>query len=213
MKKSLTLFACLFSVSAFIYSLEYTESSSGLETPAMESGRTELEMADVNQDGHIDILSIGDHGSPYINADEHGIMVWFGNGQGTWNFFGNGDFGYGGIAIGDINNDGHMDVGYGMHHNYSSSDFGDSIMEAALGDGTGQNWTPWDDGISTGGDWGMFNTLILPISTTMVIWISAASHSARMTAFISSSIMVMAPGIKVLDFWVEIRLCILFLMT
>ena len=158
MKKFLMVFACFLVVSALIYSLEYTESSSGLETPALESGRTELEMADVNADGHIDILSIGDHGSPYVNTQEHGVMVWFGDGLGNWGVYQNGNFGYGGIAIGDINNDGHMDIGYGMHHNYDSTDFGDSIMEAALGDGTGQNWTPWDDGISTGGDWGMFCT-------------------------------------------------------
>ena len=70
-----------------------------------------------------------------------------------------GDFGYGGIAAGDVNNDGLMDVGYAMHHNYSSSDFGDQLIEVALGDGTGLNWTPWDDGLATNGeDWGMFGT-------------------------------------------------------
>ncbi len=143
-----------------LYSLGYVESSSGLATPVMESGRTELEMVDVNLDGHIDLVSIGDHGSPYVNTQEHGIMVWFGNGAGTWSVYQNGEFGYGGIAIGDVNNDGLMDAGYGMHHNYSSTDFGDSIMEVALGDGTGRNWTPWDDGISIGdpNEWGMFST-------------------------------------------------------
>lgn len=178
MKKFISVFTTFLLISTVIYSLEYIESSSGLETPAMESGRTELEMADVNEDGHIDILSIGDHGSPYINADEHGIMVWFGDGTGTWNVFQNGDFGYGGIAIGDINNDGHMDVGYGMHHNYSSDDFGDSIMEAALGDGTGQNWTPWDDGISTGGDWGMFSTDFADINNDGYLDIGSVSFGA-----------------------------------
>jgi hypothetical protein len=53
-----------------------------------------------------------------------------------------------------------MDIGYGMHHNYSGVDFGDSIIEAELGDGTGQNWVPWDDSISIGdpNPWGMFCT-------------------------------------------------------
>ena len=139
--------------------LEYQESSAGLESPEWEEGRTELEMADINQDGNPDILSIGDHGSPYINSGEHGIMVWFGDGAGNWTSYMNGNFGYGGIAVGDLNGDGLWDVAYGMHHNYSGNDFGDQLIEAALGDGTGMNWTPWDDGLATAGeDWGMFGT-------------------------------------------------------
>jgi hypothetical protein len=178
MKKFVLIFTCLLLINTVIYSLEYIESSSGLQTPEWESGRTEIEMADINQDGHIDILSIGDHGSPYINATEHGIMVWFGDGQDSWSVYQNGDFGYGGIAVGDVNNDGHMDVGYGMHHNYSSTDFGDSIMEVALGDGTGQNWTPWDDGISTGGDWGMFSTDFADINNDGYLDIGSVSFGA-----------------------------------
>ena len=73
--------------------VSYVESSSGLIPPTMEGGRTELEMADMNLDGHIDLISIGDHGSPYINTDQHGIMVWFGDGTGSWSVFMNGNFG------------------------------------------------------------------------------------------------------------------------
>lgn len=139
--------------------LNYLESSQGLGTPALEGGRTELELADVNGDGHLDILSIGDHGSPFINTQEHGVMVWFGDGLGNWSVFQYGNFGYGGIAVADVNNDGFLDVGYGMHHNYSSNDLGDQLIEVALGDGNGTFWTPWDDGLASNGEsWGMFGT-------------------------------------------------------
>jgi hypothetical protein len=147
------------SIASHAAALEYVESSSGLVPPSMEGGHTELEFADINADGDVDILSIGDHGSPYVNTDQHGIMVWFGDGTGTWSVFQNGNFGYGGIAVGDVNDDGLLDVGYGMHHNYSGTDFGDQLIEVALGDGTGMNWTPWDDGLATNGEtWGMFGT-------------------------------------------------------
>jgi hypothetical protein len=159
MKRFILLSLISFSTIQSQYIPTYVESSNGLGIPALEGGRTELEFADINGDGHLDILSIGDHGSPYINTQQHGIMVWFGDGTGNWSVYQNGNFGYGGIAVGDVNNDGFFDVGYGMHHNYSSTDFGDQLLEVALGDGTGMNWTPWDDGLATNGEtWGMFCT-------------------------------------------------------
>jgi hypothetical protein len=134
-------------------------SPAGAQFPQWDGGDTELEFADMNGDGHVDLISIGDHGSPYINTDEHGVMVYFTDGAGGWSIHQEGNFGYGGIAAGDVNNDGLMDVGYGMHHNYSGTDLGDQLIEAALGNGTGMSWTPWDDGLATNGeDWGMAPT-------------------------------------------------------
>ncbi|MFG0330458.1 MAG: FG-GAP repeat domain-containing protein [Phycisphaerales bacterium] len=145
--------------------LAFIESSSGLERPRWDGGRTQLALADLNLDGHPDLLSVGDHGSPYINTNMHGVSVWFGDGAGNWLSYQNGAFGYGGVTVGDVNNDGLPDIGYGIHHAYSGSDFGDQLLEVALGDGTGRNWTPWDDGLATHGQsWGMFGSAFADVN-------------------------------------------------
>jgi len=142
--------------------ITFVEKSTGLQPPTMEGGNTELELADMNNDGNPDLISVGDHGNPYVNTDEHGIMVWLNNGQGSWSVVQVGDFGYGGIEAGDLNLDGNLDVVWGIHHDYSGvQGFGDTLIGAALGDGTGANWIPWATGLGTGGeDWGMFETAL-----------------------------------------------------
>ncbi len=141
--------------------LTYVESSSGLEQGiAFESGRADLKFADMNNDGYTDLLSLGDHGNPSTITGQHGIMVWFGNGTGAnWNLFQYGNFGYGGICAGDINNDGKIDIGFGIHHNYESSGLGSKILGAALGDGTGTNWIAYQDSLAMNGEtYAMFSS-------------------------------------------------------
>jgi hypothetical protein len=133
--------------------------SNGLQNPTKEAGKTEYEMADINNDGYVDIISVGDHGSPYVNSNQHGIMVWLGDGDGNWSVHQNGNFGYGGCAIGDINLDGNLDVAWGIHHDWGNEGFGDTLIGAALGDGSGVNWTGWSNGLGTNGEtYGMFST-------------------------------------------------------
>jgi len=154
---SISLFAQ--QISPVKSNLVYTRVTSGLDVPQFEKGFTDFAFDDINMDGHLDLLSVGDHGSPLFNSDQHGIMVWFGDGQGNFSLHMQGHFGYGGIAVGDVNNDGFKDVGYGIHHNYATTNFGDQLIEVVLGDGTGMNWTVWDEGLATNGEtWGMFGT-------------------------------------------------------
>lgn len=151
----LILTICLLLIdSSSVAAIEYVENSMGLIYPEWDAGRSEIAMVDIDGDGDIDLLSVGDHGSAI--SEIHGIMVYSLE-SGWWSLFQSGDFGYGGIAVGDCNNDGFLDVGYGIHHNYSSDDFGDQMIEVALGAGNNWSWTPWDDGLAENGETnGMF---------------------------------------------------------
>ncbi|HRW78405.1 MAG TPA: hypothetical protein P5207_07010, partial [Candidatus Sabulitectum sp.] len=46
--------------------------SDGLEVPQLETGKTELEIGDIDGDGNLDIVSLGDHGNP--GSGQEGIM-------------------------------------------------------------------------------------------------------------------------------------------
>lgn len=139
-----------------LHELSYVQATGPL-LPLGEGGRTELEWGDVNGDGHPDLVGIGDHGLPFIGTQQHGLMTWLGDGAGGFAVIQVGNFGYGGVALGDADGDGLLDAGYGMHHDYSATDLGDQLIEVALGDGTGAAWLAWDDGLATHGEtYGMF---------------------------------------------------------
>ncbi len=139
--------------------LSYVEITGAIASLELDGGFLEIEAGDVNDDGCPDLVSVGDHGSPFINGQQHGVTVWLGDCAGGWTLVQTGNFGYGGCALGDANGDGLVDIGYGIHHDYSSTDLGDQLLEVALGDGSGRSWTPWDDGLATNGeDYGMFGS-------------------------------------------------------
>lgn len=141
--------------------LTLIQRSTGLDALDWEEGHTELELGDADGDGNLDIVSVGDHGNPDFNSTETGILCYLGDGAGSWEVHEYGSFGYGGVGLGDLDRDGHLDLAWGVHHDYGSGGLGERVLGAALGDGSGAFWVPWDTGMpSAGEEWGMFATAL-----------------------------------------------------
>ncbi len=159
MRTYLALFVLLCVATGVRAQLTLVQRSTGLDALDWEEGHTELELGDANGDGHLDILSVGDHGNPNFNSTENGILCYLGDGAGNWEIHEYGNFGYGGVGLGDLNRDGSLDLAWGVHHDYGSGGLGQRVLGAALGDGSGTFWVPWDIGMPAAGEeWGMFAT-------------------------------------------------------
>lgn len=133
---------------SFAYTPSYVESSNGL--PTIGQWPYDTRIGDVNNDGYLDIIRLRGHDD--FNPEDKGFQIWLGDGVGNWTktSISNGNFGYGGTAIGDFNNDGFLDAGYGVHHNGNHP-----LIGAWTGDG-GTSFTEHSTGLATDGeDWGM----------------------------------------------------------
>ncbi|MFN2441487.1 MAG: FG-GAP repeat domain-containing protein [Thermoanaerobaculia bacterium] len=91
--------------------IRFVESSSGL--PQQGSWRNSLSIADMNGDGHLDLLV------PPQRGIDGNIRIFLGDGKGGWRPWTEAKFDrgadYGSVAAGDLNGDGLMDVAVGVH--------------------------------------------------------------------------------------------------
>lgn len=116
--------------------IRFEESSQGL--PSAGSWRNSLAVADMNGDGCPDIIAPPERGIP------NGLpAVFLGDCKGHWTFWKEARWprglDYGGVAAGDFNKDGHMDLAFGIHL---------TGLAVFLGDGKG-NFTESSDGLPT----------------------------------------------------------------
>jgi hypothetical protein len=115
--------------------LRFVDYGKGL--PKSGQWREGFVLADINGDGHLDIV----HGPPRKGLSPP--VMFLGDGKGGWRRWDEAQFArfpydYGDIAVGDINGDGHPDLVLAMHL---------KGFTALLGDGKGHFTTRWDKGL------------------------------------------------------------------
>jgi hypothetical protein len=105
--------------------LTFVDSSEGL--PTNGSWRNNVAIADMNGDGFLDIIA------PPERAGSNVPAIFLGDGKGKWKYWDGvkWPFGlnYGGVAAGDFNKDGHMDLAFAVHL---------EGLHVFLGDGAGK---------------------------------------------------------------------------
>lgn len=106
--------------------IRFRESSTGLPTGG--SWRNSLDVADMNNDGHLDIIVPPQRGG----YDSSRPFIFLGDSKGTWKMWENIEWPapavYGSVVAGDLNGDKNMDLVLGMHL---------TGIAAFLGDGKG----------------------------------------------------------------------------
>lgn len=103
----------------------FRESSDGL--PQTGSWRNSLAVADMNEDGNVDLIVPPPRGSAMSTP-----LIYLGDGKGKWSLWQAAVFpyatNYGSVAAADLNGDGHQDLVFGIHL---------SGVQAVVGDGKG----------------------------------------------------------------------------
>ncbi|MEM6793615.1 MAG: VCBS repeat-containing protein [Acidobacteriota bacterium] len=105
--------------------------------PKRGQWRNGFDLADMNADGHLDIVF-----GP-VRKGRARPNIFLGDGAGSWRLwreakYPEGPYDYGDAAAGDFNGDGHMDIAFGIHLRG---------MFLVVGDGQG-GFTPWTEGIA-----------------------------------------------------------------